>query len=155
MAAAIRGPNRPQMCGRYRQFRRYEQFVVAAAHPTTPRLLAFEQAADDKPLVTDTGGKLNYQIGKTRLLGEIEWLSVLDGFVPARCSLSEGRRIAANLLHLAVLLAEAMDTARKSFGLTEDVTSNAHRLAFKQCGREATVLTTPRIRERSRTRSAK
>jgi hypothetical protein len=129
-AGAIRGPKRAPMCGRYRQFRRYEEFAASATTPGRPRLLAFEQAADDKPYVFPNGGKLDYKIGKTRLLSELEWISVLDRFVPCHLRANEGNTIAASFLHFAVLLSEAMDAARESAGLSKEVITESQELAF-------------------------
>ena len=131
IAAQVRGQP-PMLCGQYRAFRRYEEFIAGAADPASPRLLAFEQTSDDKPLELQGGGKLDYQVGKSRLLAELEWLSLLDGFLPCYLPAQRGHTIANHLLLFAILLAESMDRARKSIGGGYDITSSAQRVAFNQ-----------------------
>jgi hypothetical protein len=125
--AKVRG--RPAIfCDRYQALDAFSRFSLRV-DKAPEQLLAFEQPASSLVREFETGESIRYQIGKTLLLNEIEWHSLIDGWLPCFVRADRGEETPNNLLLFALRLPQLFDECRDRFGVPRRGTSHALDLA--------------------------
>jgi hypothetical protein len=101
------------LCDRLMALNGYQSFRDRIRRRDYRSALAFE-ATDDKTTVQAPVGK-EYQIGKSRILGEIAARAVFDGFLPCIIPSGSAFQPPGNMLRFAIRLAEVIDDSGANF----------------------------------------
>jgi hypothetical protein len=85
-------------------------------------------AIESEEEISDEGGRP--QLGKSRLLQEVAWHSVFEGWIPVL--VDQDRPRFSNLMHFGVSLFELLEKTRETFGLPRKYQSDLVRVACER-----------------------